>query len=141
MITAAEVFAAAAAGDPAMAGLVSEFLDELAFHIVNLAIAIDPARVAIGGGITRSWDLLQPRIAEALRAGVPFPPELTRAQFPDDAALLGAVALALDAVDGPSGEHPGGTQPPAGWQQDRRDRDGSAVHAGPAVTLATGERP
>jgi glucokinase len=50
-ITAAEVFAAATAGEPAMAGLVSEFLDELAFHLVNLTIAIDPARVAIGGGL------------------------------------------------------------------------------------------
>jgi glucokinase len=113
-ITAAEVFAAATAGEPAMAGLVSEFLDELAFHLVNLTIAIDPARVAIGGGLTRSWDLLQPRLAQALRSGAPYPPELTRAAFPDDAALLGAVALALDAVAGPGGADPG-TQPPAGW--------------------------
>lgn len=126
-VTAAEVFAGAAAGEPAMTGLVSEFLDELAFHIVNIAIAVDPARVAIGGGLTRSWDLLQPRIAEALRAGVPYPPELTRARFPDDAALLGAVALAVDATaPNDSRPHPG-TQPPGGWQQDRRYRAGSPV--------------
>ncbi len=34
----------------------AEFLDELAYHLVNLAIAIDPARVVVGGGMTRSWD-------------------------------------------------------------------------------------
>jgi glucokinase len=132
-ITAAEVFARAAAGEPAMAGLVSEFLDELAFHIVNLAIAVDPARVAVGGGLTRSWDLLQPRLAQALRAGVPYPPELARAAFPDDAPLLGAVALALDAV----GEA-GRTSPPAGWPHDRGDHDQPAAVR--AMTLATGEQ-
>jgi glucokinase len=124
-VTAAEVFAGAQAGDPAMAGLVCEFVDELAFHVVNLSIAVDPARVAVGGGLTRSWDLIQPRIAAALRSGVPFPPELTLAAFPDDAALLGAVALAVDAsgaaadTSGCCRAHPG-TQLPAGWRQDGR---------------------
>ena len=50
--------------------------------------------------MTRSWDRMQPRLAEALRAGVPYPPELVLAHFPHEAPLLGAVALAVDAAAG-----------------------------------------
>ncbi len=86
------------------------FIDELAFHVVNLAIVVNPARIAVGGGITRSFDRIRPRLAEALQAGVPYPPELVLARFPHEAPLLGAVALAVEAVSGPSGpDRPGGT--------------------------------
>ena len=45
-----------------------------------------------------SWDLLRPGLEKALAAGVPFPPELVVARFPSDAPLIGAIALAVDAV-------------------------------------------
>jgi glucokinase len=96
-LTAAEVFAAAAS-DADLNDLISDFVDELAFHVVNLTIAINPARIAVGGGMTRSWDRIEPRLSEALRAGVPYPPDLVLAHFPHDAPLLGAVALAVDAA-------------------------------------------
>ena len=80
--------------------LITAFIDELAFHLVNLAILVNPAKIAVGGGMTRSWDRIQPRLAEALRAGVPYPPDLVLAHFPHDAPLLGAVALAVDAATG-----------------------------------------
>ena len=101
-LTAADVFAAAAS-DADLNDLVSDFVDELAFHVVNLAIAVNPARIAVGGGITRSWDRIGPRLAEALRASVPYPPDLVLAHFPHDAPLLGAVALAVDATTGSPG--------------------------------------
>jgi glucokinase len=126
-VTAAEVLARAGAGDAQLARLVSEFVDELAFHVANIAIAVDPARIAIGGGLTRSWDLLQPRIAQALRAAVPYPPGLTLAAFPDEAALLGAVALAVDAAGARRADGHQGTGWPAGWQRDGRGRLASTV--------------
>jgi glucokinase len=86
--------------------LISEFVDELAFHVVNLAILVNPARIAVGGGMTRSWDRIQPRLAEALRTGVPYPPELVLAHFPHEAPLLGAVALAVDAAAEAATENP-----------------------------------
>jgi len=98
-LTAAEVFAAAAS-DPELTDLISDFVDELAFHVVNLAIAVDPARIAVGGGITRSWDWIGPRLEKALLSGVPYPPDLVLAHFPQEAPLLGAVALAVDAAAG-----------------------------------------
>jgi glucokinase len=106
-LTAADVFAAAAS-EPELDGLVDDFVDELAFHLVNLAILMNPARIAVGGGIVRSWARIRPRLQQALRAGTPFPPELVVAHFPYDAPLLGAVAIAVDAAQGhdaaPAGE-------------------------------------
>ena len=86
--------------DAGLDDLITAFVDELAFHLVNLAIVVNPARIAVGGGMTRSWDRIQPRLDEALLAGVPYPPELVLAHFPHDAPLLGAVALAVDAATG-----------------------------------------
>jgi glucokinase len=96
-MTAADVFEAAT-DNPEFDALVSDFVTELAFHLVNLAISLDPARIAVGGGMVRSWTRLQPYLQRALSAGVPFPPELVVARFPADAPLIGAVALAIDAA-------------------------------------------
>ncbi len=96
-LTAAEVFAGSGQ-DTALDELITDFVDELAFHLVNLAILINPARIAVGGGMTRSWDRIGPGLAAALSRGVPYPPELVLADFPHEAPLLGAVALAIDAV-------------------------------------------
>ncbi len=95
-MTAADVFAAGP-GDPGLDRLLSSFAAELAYHLVNLAICVNPVRIAVGGGMVRSWQRIRPRLEDALTAGVPFPPELVVAQFPYDAPLLGAVALATDA--------------------------------------------
>lgn len=96
-LTAAEVFAASA-DDPALAAVLDDFVAELAYHLVNLAIAVDPVRIVAGGGMTGSWERLRPGLAKALAEGVPFPPELVLAAFPADAPLIGAVALAVEAA-------------------------------------------
>ena len=98
-MTAADIFAAGP-GDPELDELLTSFVGELAFHLVNLTVCINPVRIAVGGGMVRSWERLRPQLERALRAGVPYPPELVVAQFPYDAPLLGAVALAVDAAQG-----------------------------------------
>jgi glucokinase len=101
-LTAAEAFGASA-GNQALADVIDDFIAELSFHLVNLAICIDPVRIAVGGGMTGSWERLRPGLDRALRAGVPFPPELVLAEFNFDAPLIGAVALAVEAAQaGPS---------------------------------------
>jgi predicted NBD/HSP70 family sugar kinase len=113
-LTAAGVFAASEE-DPALDGLVSEFVAELSYHVVNLAICLNPERIAVGGGMAGSWERLRPGLHDALRAGVPFPPELVPARFPSDAPLIGAVGLAVDAA-----------------------RDGGARNTFPALSLSEG---
>ena len=95
-VRAGEIFAASRE-DAELDRLVTDFVTELAFHVVNLAICLNPVRIAVGGGMVRSWDRLQPGLRHALNAGAPFPPELVAATFALDAPLVGAVALAVDA--------------------------------------------
>jgi glucokinase len=147
--SAADVFLASRR-DPKLDGLIGEFVNELAFHLTNLAIIVDPVRIAVGGGMARSWDRIGPRLTQALQAGVPFPPELVVAHFPEDAPLLGAVALAVDAAasagDGGAGGwtgSPGGagnardgapgdqTLPEVDGSEKKQEQDGQSwTHAG-----------
>jgi glucokinase len=98
-LSAAEVFARER-DEPVLAAVVDELVAALGLHLVNLAVALDPSRIAVGGGIVRAWDRIGPRLVELLHRSVPYPPELVRAAFPFDAALRGAVAAALDALGG-----------------------------------------
>jgi glucokinase len=96
-LTAADVFAREAE-DPRLEAIVDAFLAELAFHLVNLSVAVDPSRIAVGGGMVRSWSRLEQPLREALHQHVPFPPELVPAAFPYDAVLDGAVRIAVEAL-------------------------------------------
>jgi glucokinase len=95
-LSAAEAFAAR---DPATQALVDETLDELALHVANMALLLDPERIAVGGGMMESGDRILGALERRLQSAVPFPPSLGRARFADDAALRGAVAFALDALE------------------------------------------
>jgi glucokinase len=90
--------------DPRATRLRTAFLDELSYHLVNLAIAVDPARVVVGGGMVRSWDRLRPALVAALADAVPFPPEVVPAAHPYDAPLRGVLAMAASVLK-PSGDH------------------------------------
>ena len=91
-LSAADVFAHA---DIRARFLVDEALAELATHVANLAILIDPARIAVGGGLMSSGDVILHALALRLGYAVPFPPEIVPARFLNDASLYGAIALAL----------------------------------------------
>jgi len=96
-LTAAEVFAST---DVRARFLVDETLAELAVHVANLAILIDPARIALGGGLMSSSHLIMAALTNRVRFAVPFPPEMVPARFIHDAPLRGAIALAIDSVPG-----------------------------------------
>jgi glucokinase len=81
--------------EPAAAALLADFVAELSFHLVNLAIAIDPKRIVVGGGLAHAWEQLRPGLRGALDAAMPYPPELMLADFPFDAPLMGALAMSI----------------------------------------------
>jgi glucokinase len=87
--------------------LVETTLTEIAFHVTNLAIALDAERIVVGGGFLHSRDIIFPRLDAQLKRFVPFPPALREAHFSHDAGLMGAVALALSLV--PTSQHDGTT--------------------------------
>lgn len=84
-------------GDPRVDRLLDGALDALATAVANLAIALDPERVVLGGGMAAE-PALPSRISATLAAAVPFPPVVEAGRFASDAALVGALALAVDAL-------------------------------------------
>jgi glucokinase len=95
--TTAEAFAHS---DPRVMLLVDEVLDALSLHVANAAILLDPARIALGGGLMGSAPRVLEAVTRRIMTVVPFPPEVVPATFLRNAPLRGALALALDALDG-----------------------------------------
>jgi glucokinase len=91
-LSAAEAFARA----DLPRGFIPDTLAELTAHLANLAIALDPARIALGGGLMAHGDVIVGAVRERLAEAVPFPPDVAAARFVHDGALRGAAALALD---------------------------------------------
>jgi glucokinase len=87
-----------AARDSATRTFVDETLDELAVHVANTAILLDPERITVGGGLVGSAGVILPALDRVLRRAVPFPPELMVARFTQDGPLVGAAALAWEAT-------------------------------------------
>jgi len=94
-LTAAEVFDHP---DPRARDLLDAALDALAVQVANLAIALDPVRIAVGGGLMSRADAVLAALERRLSAAAPFQPELVPAEFVHDGPLRGAIALALDEV-------------------------------------------
>jgi len=102
-LTGPDVTAAAIAGDPNSAELISDVGTWLGRGIANLAAALDPEVVVIGGGVSAAGDLL---LLPARRAfsrtltGRGFREEarLELAHFRNDAGLIGAADLARHAM-------------------------------------------
>lgn len=78
--------------------LVEASLDSMSAALANIAVFIDPERIAVGGGMMASADVIMPALAHRLKNTVPFAPELVAARFTEDASLHGAVAMALDGL-------------------------------------------
>jgi glucokinase len=95
---AAELFAAAARGDRQAKLVVEGAARHMGYALISLTNAIDPEMFVMGGGVTRSWALVQPTMLETLRSS-PFikparRPRLRRARLGDRAGQVGAVEWA-----------------------------------------------
>jgi glucokinase len=95
---AAELFAAAARGDRHAHMVVERAAGYMGLALISLTNAVDPERFVMGGGVTRSWALVQPTMVETLRSS-PFikparRPSLRRARLGDFAGQVGAVEWA-----------------------------------------------
>ena len=77
---------------------VEEIMTEIAFHLSNLTIALDPSRISVAGGLMRSQDVVLPRLQAHVRRFVPFPPEVVTGSFLLDGGLMGGIALGLEAA-------------------------------------------
>lgn len=87
----------AARGDAAAQREIEEFCTQIAPRLTTVLLTLDPARVVVGGGLSRAGDtLLDPlrrALDELLMTGQP--PELVAARLTTDGALVGALGLAF----------------------------------------------
>ena len=84
--------------EPAARELAQRTLGILATALATMTVLVDPSRIVLGGGLMNAADVILPALERLLSGAVPFPPELRAARFSQDAALHGAVDLALDSL-------------------------------------------
>ncbi|MFI6627999.1 ROK family protein [Nonomuraea fuscirosea] len=97
--SAAEVFAAALAGDRAAVRRVDRYAEQLAVGASALALAVDPDLLVLGGGHARVGDVLLEPLRRHLAELCVNAPEVAASTFGDEGVAMGAVRLALDHVE------------------------------------------
>ncbi|MEU2613958.1 ROK family protein [Micromonospora sp. NPDC007271] len=75
-------------------------VDEAARHLVTCCLLLDPQRVVLVGGVAGSA-LIRSLLVDRLNEVLPHRPDVVLSRFADDAALLGALTLAREAVPAP----------------------------------------
>ena len=103
-VTAAEVAAHAAAGDP-YAGLVwRHTTDALGSGLTSIVNMLEPELIVLGGGVTRAGEALVAPAREAVRARAMTPGgrsvRVERAALGDRVGVVGAAAVALRSLAG-----------------------------------------
>ncbi|MFI6298712.1 ROK family protein [Nonomuraea sp. NPDC050790] len=96
---AAVVFAQARTGDPAARWAVEQYAHDLAEGIAALVLTVDPDLVVLGGGVSRSGDVLLEPLRRHLDPLCLEPPVVAVSALGDQAVVMGAVRHALDHVD------------------------------------------
>src|SRR4030088_2729614 len=96
--TAAELFAAAAHGNKRARMMVERAARYMGFALISLTNVIDPEMFVIGGGVSRSWSMIEPTIVGTLHSS-PFikparRPRVRRTPRGDRAGQIGAVEWA-----------------------------------------------
>lgn len=93
------VFEAARAGDRKAAAVVRRYVRDVAVGAAALVLTLDPELVVIGGGFSRSADLIAEPLRRELDRWCIRTPEVRVSEFGDEGVALGALRLALDHVD------------------------------------------
>lgn len=88
----------AAENDAEKKAFLKDAFNEIGFQIANLAIAWNPEKVVLGGGMMNQFTLIQPVVEDYFRRFVPYQPIVEKAYFEQDASLFGAIELAHDLL-------------------------------------------
>jgi predicted NBD/HSP70 family sugar kinase len=97
---AGQVFAAARGGDRSATMAVRRYVRDLAIGTAALVLALDPHMVVLGGGFSRSADVLLEPLRMELDRRCIRTPEVLASTLGDESVVLGAARLALDHLDG-----------------------------------------
>lgn len=96
---AALVFAAARKGDGDSLAAIDAYAADLALGTAAMVLTLDPELVVVGGGLSRSGDLLLDPLRRALEPHCLRLPEIRTSTLGEDGVVLGAACLAIDHLD------------------------------------------
>lgn len=91
--------AAARNGDPAALDAVGRFTEKLAVGAAAAILLLDPEIVVLGGGFSRSADVLLPPLRRRLERVCLRMPKLRGSTLGDECVVLGAIDYAIDHLD------------------------------------------
>ena len=79
----------------------SAFTDDLATGAAALLLAVDPALVVVGGGLSRAGDLITDGLRVRLAELCPYSTDIVAGALGDEAVATGAVRIALERATEP----------------------------------------
>jgi glucokinase len=94
-LMAEDVFEAARKGEPWAWTVINETVDYLAIAIANLVSAFDPELIVLGGGVSKSADMLIAPILSRIAGVIPNPPRLVVSNLGLQATVMGAITNVL----------------------------------------------
>ncbi len=94
-LTAEDVFDAARKGEPWAWTVINETVDYLAIAIANLVSTFDPELIVLGGGVSKSADMLINPILSRISGAIPNPPKLVVSNLGLQATVMGAITNVL----------------------------------------------
>lgn len=94
-LSAEDVFAAARSGDAWALPVLADTIDYLAQAIASIQQVLDPDLILLGGGVSRSADLLIEPILVRLNGRIPLTPRLEASRLGYRAAVMGSIVQLL----------------------------------------------
>ncbi|PZG05963.1 ROK family transcriptional regulator [Nonomuraea aridisoli] len=91
--------AAARNGDPAALEAVERYVDDLAVGTAAMVLILDPEMVVLGGGFSRSADVLLDPLRRRLERSCMRMPEVRASTLGDECVVVGAIDYAVDHLD------------------------------------------
>ncbi|MEU1727028.1 ROK family transcriptional regulator [Nonomuraea sp. NPDC005692] len=91
--------AAARAGDPVALAAVDRYVDDLAVGTSAMVLLLDPQVVVLGGGFSRSADVLLPPLRDRLARACMRLPDLRASALGDECVVTGAIDHAVARLD------------------------------------------
>lgn len=98
-LSARAVFEAMRTGAEWAKTVVNETIDYLAIAIATISVLFDPELIVLGGGVSRSADLLIDPILNRLDGAIPIKPRIVASMLDRRAAAMGAVTNVLHNTD------------------------------------------
>lgn len=97
-VTTVDVFRLAAEGNPQARQVVDEAAKHLGLALANMISLLNPQLLILTGGVMRSQNQLVGPIRAIIERLVPYPPTIVVSELVEEAGVLGAAGLVLEAA-------------------------------------------